>query len=199
MKKYILVLISILLFSGCSNTPDSTLLSFLNRSKNSTDIKYSEAEYVNCEDNTATSSGYYLAKRGDRYAAADINITPQDYSVVASRTVNKMLSEVPAVFATDKQAPLYIADMVQIDRYLPEGSYAAEKATKDILYGSKMFNITEDKEQAVYILQSSISNINTPEIPIIIYRMELYDAAGKKLKSWQDTIRQVQNDDRSWW
>ena len=199
MKKYILVLISILLFSGCSNTPDSMLLSFLNRSKNSTDIKYSEAEYVNCEDNTATSSGYYLAKRGDRYAAADINITPQDYSVVASRTVNKMLSEVPALFATDKQAPLYIADMVQIDRYLPDGSYAAEKATKDILYGSKMFNITEDKEQAVYILQSSISNINTPEIPIIIYRMELYDAAGKKLKSWQDTIRQVQNDDRSWW
>lgn len=199
MKKYILVLTSILLFSGCSNTSDSTLLSFFNGSKNSTDIQYSEAEYVNYEDNTATLSGYYLAKRGDRYAAADINIKPQDYSIVATRTANKMLSEAPALFASDKQAPLYIADMVQIDRYLPEGSYAAEKAAKDILYGSKMFNIVADKEQASYVLQSSINNINTPELPVIIYRMELYDAAGKKLGFWQDTIRQVQNDDRSWW
>ncbi len=199
MKKYILVLTSILLFSGCSNTSDSTLLSFFNGSKNSTDIQYSEAEYVNYEDNAATLSGYYLAKRGDRYAAADINIKPQDYSIVATRTANKMLSEAPALFASDKQAPLYIADMVQIDRYLPEGSYAAEKAAKDILYGSKMFNIVADKEQASYVLQSSINNINTPELPVIIYRMELYDAAGKKLGFWQDTIRQVQNDDRSWW
>lgn len=208
MKKKIICLINILLLGACSNNQDSTLVDFWGESHPSADVEYTNVvsgtsletppqDLVVTSD--VISSGYNLAKRGDRYAMVDYIITPADYSIVATRTINKMLSEIPAIFAADKQAPLYISDMVQIDRYLPEGTYAAEKTAKDILYGSEMFNITEEKDSAKYILQSSITNINTPEIPIIVYRAELRDNTGKLLGNWSDTIRQVQNDDKSWW
>ncbi len=187
MKKHLLFLLFLL--SGCNMASDSTIMNW-----------FEFDESVPSDAATADNSGgYYLAKRGDRYAMAQYNIMPSDYSIVATRAVNKMLLDAPALFATDKSAPLYIADMVQVDRYLPEGSYAAEKAAKDIIHGSAMFNLVTDQAQAKYILQSSITNINTPEFPVIVYRMELYDNQGQKLGSWSDSLRQIQNDDKSWW
>ena len=35
--------------------------------------------------------------------------------------------------------------------------------------------------------------------PVIIYRMELMDKDGNQVGYWKDSIRQVQNDDKSWW
>lgn len=208
MKKNIICITSILLLGACSNNKDTTLLDFFRGEKTTSNIEYVDfvadisletppQDYITTE--TVSSSGYYLAKRGDRYAKADYIITPSDYSIVATRTINKLLEDAPAIFATNKHAPLYLADMVQIDRYLPEGSYVAEKTAKDIIYGSAMFNITDSKNSAKYILQSSITNINTPEVPIIVYRAELYDNTDKLLGSWSASIRQVQNDDKSWW
>lgn len=148
---------------------------------------------------TDVVEGYRLAKRGDRYAGADYIITPQVYGIVASRTANKMLTEAPAIFAKNKNAALYIADTVQIDRYLPDGPDVGGKAAKEILYGSKMFNIVNERDEADYILESSVNNVNTPEVPVIVYEMKLYDASGQLAGSWSDSIRQVLNDDGSWW
>lgn len=199
MQKQVWIFFSVLLISGCTSSSDSTLLTLFGSDGNKSPTSYVAGEAAAEASTVPSGSSYYLAKRGDRYAAADHVITPGDYSIVASRTVNKMLSDAPAIFAADKQAPLYIAEMVQIDRYLPEGSYAAEKSAKDILYGSNMFNIVTDQSKADYVLQSSITNANTPEVPVVVYRMELYDATGKILGAWSDSIRQVQNDDKSWW
>lgn len=145
------------------------------------------------------NTGYRLAKRGDRYAAADYVISPQVYGIVATRAVNKMLAEAPAIFAADKDAPLYIAETTVIDRHLPEGSYAAGKTAKEILVNSGMFNIVDDESKAAFVLKSSLNNVNTPEIPVLLYRLELYDINGDLAGSWQDSLRQVQNDDGSWW
>ena len=148
----------------------------------------------------AAGSGYRLAKRSDRYAMTDYVITPQEYAIVATRTVNKMLAEAPALFAANKDAPLYIADTILIDRYLPGGSEAAGNTAKEILINSKMFNLVDDKSKAEYILKSSLNNANTPEVPVLIFRLELYDKTEENLLgNWWDTLRQVQNDDGSWW
>ena len=62
-----------------------------------------------------------------------------------------------------------------------------------------MMKLVDDKSQAEYVLDGSINNINTPEQPVIKYEMTMYDAQGNKIKSWSDSMRQVQNDDGSWW
>lgn len=102
-------------------------------------------------------------------------------------------------FADKKDAPLFIEDTVYIDRYMPVSPDVAGKTAKDILHGSGMFNITDKRENAQYILKSSLNNVNTPEIPVFFYELKLYDAADKLHGKWSDSIRQVQNDDGSWW
>ena len=193
MKKLSVLALSLLAVTACSNQT-LTLLDFFDGSDASDEVAVAGEDYV-----AISGAGYHLAKRADRYAAADYVITPQEYAIVATRAVNKMLAEAPAIFAANKDAPLYIEDTLVIDRYLPEGKAAAGKTAKEILVNSAMFNIVEDKKQASYILKSSLNNANTPEVPILIYRLELYDKEGNPLSSWQDTLRQVQNDDGSWW
>ena len=188
MKKRLLLGVCILGLTACSSRM-STLSDFFSWGDDDT------APVAVAEPNT----GYRLAKRGDRYASADYVISPQVYGIVATRAVNKMLAEAPAIFAADKDAPLYIAETTVIDRYLPEGSYAAGKTAKEILVNSGMFNIVDDESKAAFVLKSSLNNVNTPEIPVLLYRLELYDINGDLAGSWQDSLRQVQNDDGSWW
>ena len=145
------------------------------------------------------SQPYHLAKRADRYETADYNIDPQVYGIVASRTANKMLNEVPAILAEDKTAPMFIEETVYIDRYMPMSPDVAGKTVKEILTGSEMFNLTENRDEAELILSSSLNNVNTPEVPVFVYLIKLTDKNGKLLGSWSDSIRQVQNDDGSWW
>ena len=191
-----------------------------NQHKNSTikqknaaqEVKYVEVEIdekdvsdkIKVQETIVTESPiatqpYNLAKKGERYDMADYVVTPQVYAIVATRTVNKMLVDAPAIFAENKQAPLFIDDTVYIDRYMPTSPDVAAKTVKDILHGSQMFNIVDDKEKAEFILSSSLNNVNTPEIPVFVYEIKLHDKDGKLHGSWKDSIRQVQNDDGSWW
>ena len=198
MKKQIIALLSIISVSGCSNISSPSICDMLGWCTSKYKVKYVDVTTME-EVSEEEANGYTLVKRGDRYADAVYNINPQVYGIVASRTTNKMLNDAPAIFAENKNAEVYVADTTVIDRYLPEGPDAAGKASREILQGSKMFNIVSDKEKAKYIIESSLNNVNTPEVPIIVYEMKLYDNKGKLLGNWFDTIRQVQNDDGSWW
>ena len=142
---------------------------------------------------------YSLAKRSDRYREVSASITPEVYAIVATRTTNKMLAEAPAIFAQNKEAPLYVAKTVLVDRYLPNGASVAGQTAKEIIVGADMFNLTDNKADAEFVLESSVDNFNTPEVPVIVFNMELYDKEGNLKGRWSDNIRQVQNDDGSWW
>ena len=197
MQKQIITVVSLLVLTACSNRT-STVFDFFSRKDTPADVAY-VADEAGETNSQISGAGYHLVKRADRYAAADYIILPQEYAVVATRAVNKMLADVPAIFAADKDAPLYIEDTNVIDRYLPQGREMAGKTAKEILINSQMFNVSDDKTSAVYILKSSLNNTNTPEVPVLIYRLELYDKDGNLQGSWWDTLRQVQNDDGSWW
>ncbi len=189
MNKHLISMFSVLCIAACGTTADSTLFDMWDwcfwRSPNVQKIEVDE--------------GYMLAKRGDRYEGADYNIDPQVYAIVAGRTTNKMLVDAPAIFAKNKKAPLYIDKTTQIDRFLPSIPASAGTAAKEIILGSKMFNIVDDKESASFILESTLNNIGTPEVPIILYEMRIIDQQGTEHGKWSDTIRQIQNDDGSWW
>ncbi|MCQ2740886.1 MAG: hypothetical protein MJ210_02060 [Alphaproteobacteria bacterium] len=142
---------------------------------------------------------YSLAKRGDRYDAAGYTIAPEVYEIVATRATNKILSDAPGIWAEDKNAPLYITETVKRGRFMPDDPDIAGQASKTIITGSKMFNLADNEKEAKYILRGTLNNVNTPEIPVIVYELTLYDAEGNVIDSWDASIRQIQNDDGSWW
>lgn len=198
MKKQIVSAICLLMLTACSDVSSPTLCDMFGWCRSKYNVKYVDAVTME-EVSEDEALGYSLMKRGDRYDNAEYVISPQVYGIVATRATNKMLSETPAIFAPNKDASLFVADTVLIDRYLPDVPNSAGKTTKDILYGSKMFNIVDDKAKADYVLESSLNNVNTPEIPVIAYELRLLDNKGNLVGNWFDTIRQVQNDDGSWW
>lgn len=198
MKKQVASVFCLLALTACSNISSPTLCDMFGWCRSKYNVKYVDA--VTMEEISAEEAeGYNFMKRGDRYDNAEYIISPQVYGIVASRATNKMLSETAGIVTDNKKNSLFISDTQIIDRYLPDGPLATSKATKDILYGSKMFNIVKDKTNADYVLESSVNNVNTPEIPVIAYELRLYDRQGKLLGNWGDSIRQVLNDDGSWW
>ena len=199
MKKQVVLFSCLLMLTACSDISSPTLCDMFGWCRSKYNVKYVDAVTMEEISEEARANGYTLMKRGERYDNAEYVISPQVYGIVATRATNKMLAETPAIFAQDKDASLFIADTVQVDRYLPDVLDSAGKTTKEILYGSEMFNIVDDKNKAEYILESSLNNVNTPEIPVIAYELRLFDKQGNLLGNWFDTVRQVQNDDGSWW
>ena len=66
-------------------------------------------------------------------------------------------------------------------------------------FGSQMIKIVDNIKDATHILKGRIGNINTPEIPVLKYSVSLHDKNNIIIDKWEDTMRQVQNDDGSWW
>lgn len=142
---------------------------------------------------------YTLAKRSERYKNVDETFSPNVYAILASRVVNKLLMDLPGITAENPSPTVYIADTEYADRYMPEAVDVAGNTTKEILTNSKMVKIASDETDGTYILKGRLTNINTPEIPVFKYSLSLYDRENKLIDRWTDTIRQVQNDDGSWW
>ena len=202
MKKVLFASLSLVALSACSTVKSPDLCSMIGWCHAGPDVEYIDVqteEKINYVDSSYQNQRYQLPKRGERYEAANYVISPEVYSILASRVAGRVLEDAPAIFANNPKAPVYIADAVQIDRYLPDGPDAAGRTAKEILTKANMFNLVDDPNAATYVFESSVSNSNTPEVPVISYEMRLVDRNGNMYNSWSDTVRQVQNDDGSWW
>ena len=82
---------------------------------------------------------------------------------------------------------------------MPDGIYSAARTTRDIIEGSKTFKVVNDMKEADYYLETVIDNAGTPEEPILVYKLILFDGKNNKINEWTETMRRVRNDDRSWW
>lgn len=73
--------------------------------------------------------------------------------------------------------------------------------TREIIEGSKAFTLVNVREDADYWLDITVSRLNVKDVPgdVLQYKMVLSDKGGNEVGSWMESIRQVQNDDRSWW
>ena len=162
------------------------------------DIEIKEV-IIETENPDKNSQVYTLTKRSERYKNIEDMVSPNVYAIIASRVTDKFLTEIPAFFADKKDVTLYIEKTVLGDRFMPSTPDVAELTVKEIIIGSEMFSLVDDKNKASYILKGRLSNVNTPEVPVFKYELALYDNNNKLIDKWSDIIRQVQNDDGSWW
>ncbi len=133
---------------------------------------------------------------------AETYVSPDVYAVIASRTTNKMLDATSVLYRNkDKKPKLYIADIVKVDDNIPEGFHYAQKVMTGIIEGSRNFVVVDNVDDADYQLNSYVSFLENPTspAPIVEYRMQLTDENDELIDEWAETIKQLQNDDRSWW
>ena len=146
----------------------------------------------------------YLPESEKRYIGApgrDLGITPSVYAIAATRATNKMLDESTDIYENNNSTFLYIMDPKKTDDSLPDGFYYARKTTRDIIEGSRTFKVVNNLNDADYYLETQIKEIPVQgaETPIIEYKIILNDKDNNKINEWTETIRQLQNDDKSWW
>lgn len=183
------------------------------------DVKYVNVEDADTENNTpADAEGiiikeviietdnpdknaqtYTLTKRSERYKKIDETFSPNVYAIIASRVANKFLTDLPGIMADVKNPSLYIEETVYGDRYMPSTPDVTTTTIKEIIIGSHMIKVVDDIKDATHILKGRIGNINTPEVPVFKYGISLHDSNNVMIDKWDDTMRQVQNDDGSWW
>ena len=212
MKNKLLAVSALLMLNACAHSEVSTLQDILfEDSDNQETIRVETPEklpvkeiegveyVVEDRDNVVIyePATYQLPTREERYA--NYAPTAEVYAIPAARATNKMLDETREFYEQNGDVFLFIASLKKADRKLPDGVYKAEQVTKKIIEGSDTFKVTGNKEEADYILETIIENNGTPEEPILTYRMILSDTENNKINEWSETIRRLQNDDRSWW
>lgn len=131
-----------------------------------------------------------------------VDITPEVYSIAATRATNKMLDGSSDLYFRKPVKPkLYISDIRKLNDKMPDGVYFARKVTNDIIEGSRNFTIVDNPEDADYQLEILVNAVPTQyqDMPILDYQLHLYNKDGTEINKWNATIKQLLNDDRSWW
>ena len=129
----------------------------------------------------------------DVKALADYS--PEVYMVVASRAANRMLQDTSAIYDSGKTRTLYLKDTKLLSKDLPYGSHRLKGVTKDIISGSKTFDIVNNSKNADFIAETSADWYVAPNntIPALQYTLTLFDKNGKKVNEWVEVIRQVKD------
>lgn len=140
---------------------------------------------------------FRLPTRSSRYMINEP--APETYAIAATRATNRMLDETGALFEESEGSFIYVKDLKKADRQLPDGVYNAARATKNIIRNSRTFKVVDKPDEADYILETVIDNAGTPEEPILVYKLILYDDGNNLAGQWTETLRRLRNDDRSWW
>lgn len=135
------------------------------------------------------------------YEQTNDMMMPEVYALAATRSVNKMLDQSAEVYEKNPAPKLYITEFKKLSKSLPDGLYYAKDTTKQIIEGSRTYIVVNNLNDADYYLETQIKEIQTQtsETPIIEYKIVLNDKDNNKINEWTETIRQLQNDDKSWW
>lgn len=128
-------------------------------------------------------------------------ITPDVYAIAATRATNRMLDQTSDIYDKTRNPKLYIAEIKKSSNSMPDGLYYAKDVTKQIIDGSRTFVIVNNINDSDYYLDIKVREIpvTTSETPIVEYKMTLFDKDNVKINEWTQNIKQLQNDDQSWW
>lgn len=127
-------------------------------------------------------------------SAVAAKYSPEAYIVVATRATNRMLQDTSAIYDSGKTRTVYIKDTKLLSSDLPYGSHRLKGATKDIISGSKTFEVVNNINNADFVIDTSADWYVAPDntVPALQYKLAMFDKNGKKVNEWVEIIRQVQ-------
>ena len=118
--------------------------------------------------------------------------SPEAYNVVATRAANRMLQDTSSLYGNGTKT-VFLKDTKLLSSDLPYGSQRLKGTTKDIISGSKAYDIVNNANNADYILDSSADwYVTDAAKPALQYRLSMFEKSGRKINEWVEIIRQVQ-------
>lgn len=128
-------------------------------------------------------------------------VSPEVYEVVATRATNKLLQQTENLYSGTLTPTLYLAAIDGEKDKLDNGFYLSRKVVRDILIGSKAYRLVNKPHEADYNLKLSASKheIEDGMDKIMEFKLTLYDKNHKPIQTFSELIKQVKNDDQSWW
>lgn len=149
---------------------------------------------VTVEKSPYSSEEVEMSKTTNSTAKPVSKYSPEVYTVVATRATNRMLQDTSAIYDSGKTKKLYIKDTKLLSNDLPYGSHRLKGTVKDIVSGSKTFEVVNNINNADFIVETSADWYVAPNntIPALQYKLALLDKNGKKVNDWIEVIRQVQ-------
>lgn len=128
-------------------------------------------------------------------AAAVAKYDPEVYVVVATRATNRMLQDTAAVYDNGQTKTVYLKDTKLESLDLPYGSHRLKGAVKEIINGSRTYDIVNNANEADFVIDGVADWYVAPDntIPALQYKMTMFDRNGKKVNEWVEVIRQVQD------
>ena len=121
-----------------------------------------------------------------------VKYSPEAYNVVATRATNRMLQDTAVIYENGVKR-IYIKDAKLLSSDLPYGSHRVKGATRDILAGSKIYDVVNNIKNADLVVEPTLDWFvsSSSQIPALQYKMTLLDNNGKKVDEWIEVIRQV--------
>ncbi len=128
-------------------------------------------------------------------AAAAAKYKPEAYDVVATRATNRMLQDTAAVYDNGASRTVYLKDTRLMSSDLPYGSHRLRGITKEIIDGSRAFDVVNNANDADFVIDTSADWYVTSDnvMPALQYKLSLLDRNGQKVNEWVEIIRQVQD------
>ncbi len=120
--------------------------------------------------------------------------SPEVYNVVAGRATNRMLQDTSAIYDNGRTKTVYLKDTQLLSSDLPYGSHRLKGAAKEIISGSKTYDVVNSAQNADFVIESSADWYVSPDntVPALQYKMAMFDKNGRKVNEWVEIIRQVQ-------
>ncbi len=149
---------------------------------------------VTVEKNPYRSEVVGMRSSGARVdAAAAAQYSPEAYIVVATRATNRMLQDTAAIYDNGRAKTVYIKDTRLLSSDLPYGSHRLKGATKDIISGSKTYEVVNNANNADFVIDTAADWYVAPDntAPALQYKLAMFDKGGKKINEWVEIIRQV--------
>lgn len=129
-------------------------------------------------------------------AAAAAEYKPEAYDVVATRATNRMLQDTAAVYDNGNNTQtVFIKDTRLLSSDLPYGSHRLKGITKEIIDGSRAFDVVNNANDADFVIETSADWYVTSDnvMPALQYKLSMQDRNGQKVNEWVEIIRQVQD------
>ena len=128
-------------------------------------------------------------------------VSPEVYEVVATRITNRMLVETEDLYSGVLRPSIYVAEIQSIDGDFDNGFYLSRKIIQNLLIGTKHYKVANSKSVADYYLELMVfkHDVEYGMDKILEFKMTMYDKNNKKVQEFSELIKQVKNDDRSWW
>ncbi len=151
---------------------------------------------VTVERNPYRSDIVAMSSSTSNVKPADIaKYKPEVYDVVASRATNRMLQDTASIYDAGYVKTIYLKDTRLLSSDLPYGSHRLRGVTRDIINGSRAFDVVNNPNNADYVVESSADWYVTQnsQVPALQYKLAMFDRRGQKVNEWVEIIRQVQD------